>query len=349
MVLALRQRLEAEYYLPVPAWLNAPASKCWGPWNVSMMFAQGAGRFAQCLIHGRPEVLLDCSGYQYGDPWVGASKALSLRMLMYQHFSSRGGKIVMLPQALGPFQERVVASIAAGTLQLADLVFVRDPSSHQYALDLGCPSSRLKTAPDYSVLVPPQMPEDPEQWSSRVCIVPSTRMLDKTPSEVSGAYVAVLRRCIEWVRDHGFDPCILVHEREDRSLARALAESGGGRVLVVDPPPRQAKGILASCRAVVSSRYHALVGALSQGTPALGTSWTHKYRALLEMYSCEECLLERLDSEAELDAGLRLITEEASRARLADKLQAGAHMHRTRALDMFTELERVLAAPPPTQ
>ncbi len=347
MVLALRQRLEAQYYLPVPVWLNAPASKFWGPLNISMMLAQGVRRLAQVLAHGKPDVVLDCSGYQYGDPWKAMAKVLSLRMLMYQSFRRGGGKIVMLPQSLGPFREPVVASAAAGILQLADLVFARDALSREYALELGCPPSRVRIAPDYTNLVSPQMPDEPDEWSHRVCIVPSTRMVDKTPPEVGTLYVAALRKCIDWIWNHGFEPCILVHQREDRSLAEALRKATGGRVTVVDPPPIQAKGILASCRAVVGSRYHALVGALSQGTPALGTGWTHKYRALFQDYSCEECLIERFDSETELEERLRLIVEEASRDRLVEKLQAGARMHRTQTLAMFSELERALAGESP--
>lgn len=347
MVLALQQRLEAQYYLPVPVWLNTPVSKFWGPLNISMMFGQAVRRFAQVLAHGKPDVILDCSGYQYGDPWVAMANVLSLRMLMYQFFRGRGSKIVMLPQSLGPFRERQIASVAAGTLQLADLVFTRGAVSRQYALDLGCPPSRVRIAPDYSNLVSPQMPDNPDEWSSRVCVVPSIRMVDKTLPEVGTVYMAAMRKCINSIWNQGFEPCILVHQREDRSLAEALRKSISRRPRVVDPPPLQAKGILASCRAVVGSRYHALVGALSQGTPALGTGWTHKYRALFQDYSCEECLVERFDSETELEERLHLITKGASRDCLVDTLQAGARAHRTRSLAMFTELERMLAGESP--
>jgi len=196
--------------------------------------------------------------------------------------------------------------------------------------------------------VSPQMPDDPDGWSARVCIVPSTRMTDKTPPEVSTAYMAALQKCANWIRDHDFEPCILVHQREDRSLAKALQRSIDSRIAVFDPPPRQAKGILASCRAVVGSRYHALVGALSQCTPALGTGWTHKYRALFRDYSCDECLIESFDSETELEERLDLITRGgASRDHLLHRLQAGARTHKARTLAMFTQLERALAGEPP--
>ncbi|MEI6389625.1 MAG: polysaccharide pyruvyl transferase family protein [Verrucomicrobiota bacterium] len=343
MVEALQQRLSGAYYLPMPAGLNTPASKFWGPSNIGQMLGQAACRLAQVLAHGKPEVILDCSGYQFGDPWAALAKVQSLRLLMYQLFSGAGGKIVMLPQSLGPFRDRRVASVAAGILHLADLIFVRESVSRQHALDLGCPPARIRIAPDYSILVPPQVPDCPDEWAHRVCVVPSQRMIDKTPPEAGSTYVAALQRCFDWIWDQGLEPCILVHDTEDRPLARSLQESATRPLKVFDPPPRKAKGILGACRAVVGSRYHALVGALSLGTPAIGTGWSHKYRGLFQDYSCEECLIDRFDSDADLVERLRLVVEKSSRDRLVEKLLAEARNHRARTLSMFAELQNLLA------
>ena len=342
MVTALRQRLGADYYLPIPAWMNTTASRFWRPVNMSLMLGQAVYRQAQTFARGRPSVILDCSGYQYADPWVSMSRAMSFRMLYYQSFIARGGRLVMLPQSIGLCQERIVASNAAGTLQLADLVFVRDTLSRQHAVDLGCPPSRVRIAPDYTCLVPPKMPDDPDEWASRVCIVPNIRMIDKTPADVSSAYLAMLRKCIDWFRTHGLDPFILVFDREDRPLAADLQRSVSGGIQVVDPTPLEAKGILASCRAIVASRYHALASGLSQGTPTIGTGWTHKYGALFRDYSCEECLIEQLGSEVELEEHLHRIVDETSRRGLINKMHAGARVQIFRALGMFDELESLL-------
>jgi len=342
MVRALRQRLENKYYLPLPVWLNTPASRFWSPKNICLMFMQAARRSAQGFKHGKPEILLDCSGYQYGDPWAAMGRILSLRLLMYQHFRARGGRIVMMPQALGPFTRRVVASTAAGVFQLADLVFAWDEVSRQHALDVGCPPSRIEIAPDYSNIVEPWIPDHPEEWSRRVCVVPSTRMLDKTSHGVSAAYMESLRKCIGSILDCGLEPFILVHQLEDRALAEILRKSIKGGILVVDPSPVEAKGIIASCRVLIGSRYHALVSALSQGTPAIGTGWTHKYRALFKDYGCEECLVEDVESKGAFEERLSLITDDAARDRIVDTLRTGSDRHRARTLEMFSKLERVL-------
>jgi colanic acid/amylovoran biosynthesis protein len=166
-------------------------------------------------------------------------------------------------------------------------------------------------------------------------------MVDKTARAVSSAYVDALFRCMAWARGRGFEPFVLIHDFEDRALARTLRGSMEGGLLVIDPPPAVAKGIIASCKAVVGSRYHALVSALSQGIPAVGTGWTHKYRALFRDYGCEENLVERFESGSELEDTLDRVTG-SRREGVVDGLRTCADRHRRRVDAMFMELERIL-------
>lgn len=342
MVRAIQQRLGERYYLPIPVWLNTPAAKLWGPRNMSKMVVQGLRRGAQCLRHGKPRILLDCSGYQYGDPWARMWKPLRIRLSMYRIFVGKGGHVLLMPQSMGPFEDHVMASVAGGVLQLADLAFVRDELSRNHALSVGGTADRVKISPDYSVLADPVPPARPDEWARRVVIVPSVRMQDKTADSVASSYVDGVLHCVVAIRERGLEPCLLVHQEEDRALATALRKTLGDGVPVFDPPPCEAKGILGASHAVVASRYHALVGALSQGTPTVGTGWTHKYRALFEDYGCEDLLLDGLGDHARVERCLDHVCSDDQRVGLVAPLHEQGDRHRERAAAMFDELEATI-------
>ena len=83
--------------------------------------------------------------------------------------------------------------------------------------------------------------------------------------------------------------------KDDRRACAALLDLLPSKENVMFLPERytaaQIKGILATCTAVISSRYHALIAALSQGVPAVALGWSHKYEALLsEVGTPENCI-----------------------------------------------------------
>ena len=342
MMCAIQQSLKGKFILPVPFWLNTPAKEFWGVKNISLMFAQAAKRTAQYALYGKPDIILDCSGYQLGDPWEAMSKVLAFRYLMYHSYKSKGCRIIMLPQSLGPFKNKRIASVAAGIFHLADLIYTRSQQSYNYAVSVGCPKNRIRIIPDYSVLTPPQMPDDPNMWANRVSLVPSVRMLDKTTKKVKSIYFKSILHTIHSIWNMGLEPVILVHQQEDKALAYQIKKALNKEILIVDPSPRLAKGIIASSRAVVASRYHALVSAMSQGTPAVGTGWTHKYIALFNYYSCEENLIVEFDSEDCIAERLKLIINGEIRNSLITKLNTHASDHKKRVEEMFDDLHMML-------
>ena len=124
------------------------------------------------------------------------------------------------------------------------------------------------------------------------------------------------------LKERGERAVVLLHEgAEDRALGARLA-SQAQVPLLEEADPQVLKGLLALPKAVVGSRFHALVSALCQGVPSLGTGWSHKYEALFQDYDAADCLLP-LDASAEgLEAALDLVLSPERNGALRSQLSA---------------------------
>ena len=137
----------------------------------------------------------------------------------------------------------------------------------------------------------------------------------------------------------GLNPFLLVHETKDGSLAREVREKSGIPMdIIEEEDPFSIKGIIGGSLLVVGSRYHGLVGALSQGVPTVATGWSHKYQLLCEDYGCPEFLISDLDFESQAKPRLQQLINKDSRLEIVNKLVEKAELQVQETKQMWKEV-----------
>ncbi|MEA5506347.1 polysaccharide pyruvyl transferase family protein [Halotia wernerae UHCC 0503] len=293
------------------------------------------------LIYPEIDAILDASGFAYSDQW-NLEQTVEMANLA-KKCKREGKKNILLPQAFGPFDNPQLKKAFIELLDNTDLVFPRDKISYKYLMGLETNSSCIKMAPDFTNLVRGHVPEYFDSTIKRACVIPNTRMLDKTSDDVKSNYLYYLETCITFFTEIGLKPFILVHDTTDNSLVLDLKSKFGESLeLIVESNPLYIKGILGKCHVVVSSRFHGLISALSQGIPCLATGWSHKYQMLLEDYNCVECLVTSFESQEEIRHHLKLITEEKSRSELINKISKAGLEQKKLSCDMWSKVYKML-------
>jgi colanic acid/amylovoran biosynthesis protein len=287
--------------------------------------------------------VLDASGFAYSsrfDPHrtrVAADK--------FEHARRRGARTVLLPQAFGPFESEAQRQDVVRLVGHSDLVYAREPASLEHLRGTGCRLDHVTLAPDFTCLLDGRVHPGFEAPPRLAVVVPSMKLLTETSDAVRAAYVPFCARAVEILRAEGLDVRMLVHERGDAEVVDAVQARLERAVPVVrDESPEHLKGVIGQAEVVVGSRFHALVSALSQGVPALGVGWSHKYEMLFADYGVAEDVVDPSLDEAALGDRLRSMTEPGARRARVSRLEASAAQERDRCRAMWADVLGLLEA-----
>lgn len=286
-------------------------------------------------------LVLDASGFAYGDQFSD-SPSVAMASLV-KRCKKRGTKVVLLPQAMGPFSRATTREAFTYIAENADLVFPRDSMSYKHVVDLVGTCEHIQQAPDFTNLVPGIRPDHPERYEGRFCLVPNYRMMDMTSEEVSGLYPSFCAACIRLLTASRHKPFILIHEGpDDERLAERIANESQEQIEILrEADPLRIKGILGFCAGVIGSRYHSLISALSQGVPALATGWSHKYKMLFEEYGIPDSCLEVTIKDDTLCAHIEKLTDEGWRKQVSGVIAEAAATYKEQTEMMW---QKVFAA-----
>jgi polysaccharide pyruvyl transferase WcaK-like protein len=275
--------------------------------------AQVRGRFS-LVSDGEIGGVVNIAGFAYGDTFDAGNADREAKRA--ERWRKRGTPMVMLPQAFGPFTLAPQREACRRLLSQAALVYVRDEQSKRYVDNL-VPEARAVLAPDFTIGLTAKAPEEvlPDAF---VAIVPNMKLIEKNVS-TRGAYVDQLAAAGRAARSHGLEPLVVVHEGGDAPIAAEIARAIGCDVFA-HRDPLVLKGAIKRSTALVGSRFHAVVGALSQERPALVLGWSHKYGQLLDDFGVPSWTLG--EDEAIEDGLARLLADAAGQAGLGARRDA---------------------------
>ena len=248
------------------------------------------------------DIVLDASGFAYGDQWGW----LQIRHLGAElsRSAKHGKQYVFLPQAFGPFTRKQDQRALCANLKHAALICARDDESLKHLQVLVGPLPHLKQYPDFTNAVEGVLPDYWQQGDRKVCFVPNSNMLSKKNQNQAWKkhYFTIMTLLMAHTIKLGYQPVLLNHEGEgDREICYKLNHHFDDQLeLIEESAPLNIKGILGNSRAVVCSRFHGCVSALSQGVVCLGTSWSHKYEHLFNDYAVPNLLIDPTATESAL-------------------------------------------------
>lgn len=265
---------ELSYYLPnlIKNWL-----KKWG-----------------IITEADIDMVIDASGFSYSDQW---DPAMSIRHLAGE--INRNAKhhkpYIFMPQAFGPFSADNVRSMINTSFKNAALICAREQDSYQHLHNITGDLAHLKIFGDFTNAQTGIIPSYFTHGDTKACIIPNKNMINPRNKNKSwlDSYKSMLVNAIEIYQQQGLTPFFLNHEgTEDGQLIDEINKSLPTPLNVIsEEDPLAVKGIIASCKAVLCSRFHGCVSALSNNVACLGTSWSHKYERLYDGYQANDLLL----------------------------------------------------------
>lgn len=276
------------------------------------------------LLESELCAILDFTGYRYADIGMKQTRDMAQAIPRWRAF---GAQSFFLPQAFGPFSDESLRQDMRTIAHNASLIFCRDSLSAEYVREVAEDESAIHIAPDITIPFIPDAISLDDRISGRLCIVPNLWMIERTSQDIANAYIDFLSFGVEIARDMHVNSCIVMHSRfQDHALAEQIQLRIGQQIpCIYEADPVRLKAILGQAKLILGSRYHALVGGMSQGVPTLGTSWAPKYKGLFSDFGCPELLLDPREGRQRLETLLpSLLSDRTERDMVINRLRTSA-------------------------
>ncbi len=299
---------EAKRFGLVPVWCSAADSP---------LHHRFCNKIINSMMYLKCRAVVDIGGYQFGDPW-GLKRMKNIIKASARH-RRLGHLVVFMPQAWGPFTGPGWKEGVEALLDASDLCFVRDKVSMREVEKLiGTNHPKIHFAHDIAwtfkgapLEIGQSILDQKGAFNerNRICVTPNYRVYERTNGkDADNQYIRFLVSIINYVCTvHHSQVVLLGHEffkdkrlPDDRTLCNLILSCLDSSLPVKhidqDLSAPEIKSVIGNCDWLLSSRYHALIAALSQNIPVISLGWSHKYEELMKAVGLDDCSLSLQES-----------------------------------------------------
>lgn len=274
---------------------------------------------------------VDAVACAWGDGYVGKAAWRLLQKIL--PLKRAGIPLILVTASVGPFRPGLDVWLARQALSLFDRLTVRDMNSLRHVQAVGFSDARC--LPDTAFVLEPAADDVVDDILRRegiptseppVGVNPSILLYHRFPALHGKAYPPAMAALVDHVRRLTRRPVLLIPHQvypdgfpgltperrlsldgDDRAAAElvldAMSDRDGVYALAGEYSPAEYKGLLKRCELFIGGRMHAVISAISAGTPSVIMQYSHKASGVMEGLDLEEWVWDIRSPESDL-AGL---------------------------------------------
>jgi len=293
--------------------------------------------------------VFDAGGFRFGDQWAErySDDFINSWIDFYEKIYKKGGTIVFLPQAFGPFNEESARLFIKGISPFIRLLIARDEKSFENLRTVLGDDKRIRLFPDFTNIYVPKLNNNEKaifnKFHGKICVIPNSKMLTHTEKKVADEYIPFLVNLTKKLKDIGEHVFFLNHEgKQDEDMIKEIIKNSNDSFDYVSGlNADQVKWLIGKSKLVITSRFHGLVSAFSQSVPAFCTSWSHKYQELLDDYKQSDCLLDVVRKSQSIEKIISFLGSIEWLTSTSSKLELLANTQKARSIEMWSEVEKL--------
>ncbi|MES9954469.1 MAG: polysaccharide pyruvyl transferase family protein [Candidatus Thiodiazotropha sp. 6PLUC2] len=288
------------------------------------------------------DVLIDLAGVAFID---GREKFLPYNVLTLAPAFILNTPVVKFSQALGPFNNPLNRLLAKPTLRLCKQVFARGEGTHQHLQSLKLDSLyptpiadvAFRHRQEYSLSTENQKQVDQlivalkDEQQPLIGVCPSSVLAAKSLNDGDGYNESLTSLCQKLIQQGN---AILLFPNATRNnqgsklrnndlpvikiIAERLISAGAPaeqiHVVDFDINTNGIKQLMPFCKALMVSRFHVMIAALSAKQPVIVLGWSHKYREVMDSFELGELVYDfkQVDMSAILNAIESIIKDDST-------------------------------------